>query len=166
MILTLFTLAHVVISLIGIVSGAVVLVGLLHAQRLDGWTKLFLTTTVLTSVTGYFFPVHRLMPSHIVGAVSLVVLGFAIYARYSRRMAGPWRTVYIVCAVTALYLNVFVAIVQAFLKIHALHMLAPTQTEAPFRTVQVVVLALFLVLGAAARTLFTEESAKSPMVIS
>jgi hypothetical protein len=162
MALTILTLAHVVISLTGIISGAVVLVGLLYARSLDGWTKLFLTTTVLTSVTGFFFPVHRLMPSHFVGIISLVVLGFAIYARYSRRLGGPWRKVYVVCAVTALYLNVFVAIVQAFQKIPALHALAPTQSESPFKIVQLVALALFLVLGAAARTLFTENPAKAP----
>jgi hypothetical protein len=147
MILTIYTLIHVVISLMGIFSGFVVLSGLLTAKRLDGWTALFLTTTVLTSVTGFFFPVHHFMPSHGVGIISLILLGLAIYARYPRRLAGTWRWIYVVGAVMALYLNVFVAVVQAFLKVPSLKALAPTQTEPPFKLTQLVVLAIFVVLG-------------------
>src|SRR6266436_5254677 len=116
MILKIYTLIHVVISLVGIFSGFVVLFGLLSGKRLDGWTALFLATTVATSVTGFFFPVHHFMPSHGVGIISLVVLAVAIYGRYRRHLSGPWRKVYVIGAVMALYLNIFVAIVQAFLK--------------------------------------------------
>src|SRR6266550_3854360 len=122
-----YTLVHVVISLVGIGSGFVVLYGLLTGKRLDRWTAVFLATTVATSVTGFGFPVHKLLPSHVVGTISLVVLAIAIPARYSFHLAGPWRRVYVIGAVTALYLNVFVLIVQSFLKVPALKALAPTQ---------------------------------------
>ena len=148
--MTTLTLVHVLISLAGIVSGFVVLAGLLAGKRLDRWTAFFLTTTVLTSVTGYFFPVHKLMPSHIVGAISLVVLALAIFARYARHLRGPWRSTYVVSAILALYLNVFVLVVQLFLKVPALKALAPTQSEPPFAITQGLVLLLFVVLGIAA----------------
>lgn len=160
MALTIYTLAHVVLSLVGIFSGMVVLFGLLRARRLDGWTALFLSTTALTSATGFFFPVRHILPSHVVGIISLVVLGVAFYARYSRRLGGSWRRVYAVGAVTALYLNVFVGVVQAFLKIPALHALAPTQSEAPFKFAQLAVLLLFVALGAAAAIRFREGPPK------
>ena len=145
--LAAYTIVHVLISLLGIASGLVVLAGLLAGTRLDSWTLLFLVTTVATSVTGYGFPFEHLLPSHVVGAISLVVLALAIYARYARHMAGAWRVVYVICAVLALYLNVFVLVVQLFLKVPALHALAPTQAEPPFGVTQLVVLLLFLVLG-------------------
>src|SRR5882757_8029842 len=75
-----FTLVHVILSLVGIVSGLIVLFGMLGAKRLDGWTAVFLATTVLTSVTGFFFPVTSFMPSHAVGIISLVFLAAAIGA--------------------------------------------------------------------------------------
>lgn len=145
--MTTLTLVHVLISLAGIVSGFVVLLGLLAGKRLDGWTAFFLTSTVLTSVTGYFFPVHKLMPSHIVGAISLVVLALAVFARYARHLLGPWRSTYVVSAILALYLNVFVLVVQLFLKVPALKALAPTQSEPPFAITQGLVLLLFVVMG-------------------
>ena len=146
--MTTLTLVHVLISLVGIVSGFVVVFGLLAAKRLDGWTAIFLITTVLTSVTGFlFFPIHKLMPSHIVGTISLIVLAVALYARYVRQLAGPWRWTYVVTATLALYFNVFVLVVQSFLKVPALKALAPTQTEPPFAIAQGLVLLLFLVLG-------------------
>jgi hypothetical protein len=124
-----FTLVHVLLSLVGIVSGFVVVFGLLTARRLDGWTALFLASTVATSLTGFGLPFHRLMPSHIIGIISLVVLGVAIIARYARHLAGAWRWIYVVCAVIALYLNFFILIVQAFMKVPALKAMAPTQSE-------------------------------------
>jgi hypothetical protein len=108
-----FTLAHVVLSLVGIASGFIVLFGMIGAKRLDGWTALFLATTVLTSVTGFFFPVGAFMPSYAVGITSLVFLAAALVALYVYRLAGAWRWIYVVGAVVALYLNVFVAVVQA-----------------------------------------------------
>jgi hypothetical protein len=142
-----FTLIHVLISLVGIGAGAVVLYGMLASKMLSGWTGIFLATTVLTSVTGYFFPVNQILPSHIVGAISLVVLALAIFALYVQRLAGRWRSVYVVSAIMALYLNVFVAVVQAFLKIRFLNALAPKQSDPPFIIAQLVVLAVFVALG-------------------
>src|SRR5439155_12215308 len=130
--LTILTLVHVLISLAGILSGLVVLFGLLAGRRLDGWTGIFLASTVATSVTGFFFPVHHFMPSHAVGILSLLVLGVAIYARYPRQLVGAWRKTYVISAVVALYFNVFVGIVQAFQKIPALKAVAPKQNEPPF----------------------------------
>ena len=152
-----YTLIHVVISLIGIVSGIIVLLGMLAGKRLDGLTALFLVTTVLTSVTGYGFPFHKLMPSHIVGAISLVVLLIAILARYFFRIAGAWRRVYVVTASMALYLNVFVLVVQGFMKVPALKSLAPTQSEPPFLVAQIIVLAIFIVLTVLAVKKFHDQ---------
>jgi hypothetical protein len=145
--LATFTLVHVVLSLAGIASGFVVVLGLLTGKRLDGWTALFLATTVATSVTGFGFPFDHVLPSHVVGAISLVVLAVAILARYAGHLAGAWRWIYVVGAVVALYLNVFVLVVQAFLKVPALKAMAPTQSEPPFVAAQLVVMALFFVLG-------------------
>jgi|SRR5271156_2461055 len=145
--LATFTLLHVLISLIGIGSGLVVAYGLLASKPLDVSTATFLTTTVLTSLTGFLFPVEHLLPSHIVGIISLVVLALAIFARYGRRLAGSWRWIYVVSAVIALYLNCFVAVVQSFMKVPALHALAPTQKEPPFLIAQIALMAVFIVLG-------------------
>lgn len=142
-----FTLVHVLISLIGIGSGLLVLFGLLTAERFDGWTALFLATTVLTSATGFLFPFTHLLPSHKVGIISLVILAIAILARYVFHLNGSWRWIYVVTAVMALYLNVFVLVAQAFLKVPALHAMAPTGSEPPFLVAQTVVLLLFIVLG-------------------
>jgi hypothetical protein len=160
MILTVYTIFHVILSLLGIFSGFVVVFGLLAGQRLDGWTKFFLVTTMATSVTGFFFPVHQFMPSHAVGILSLLVLAVAIYARYSRDLAGPWRKIYVIGVAIALYLNVFVGIVQAFLKIPALHAIAPTQAEPPFQFTQLAVLAIFVLVAIVAAIRFRDESAR------
>jgi len=153
------TLLHVLISLVGIFSGFVVLFGLLVGKRFNGWTAGFLATTVATSVTGFFFPVHHFMPSHAVGIISLLVLAVAIYARYARQLSGVWRKVYVIAAVAALYFNVFVGIVQAFLKVPSLKDLAPTQSEPPFKLAQLAVLALFIGLAVAAAIKFRSEPA-------
>ena len=142
-----FTTLHVIISLIAIVTGLVALLGMLGGKKLGGWTALFLATTVLTSVTGFLFPLTKLLPSHVVGIISLVVLAAALLALYVFHLDGPWRWIYVVGAVLALYLNVFVAVVQAFQKLAFLQPLAPTQAEAPFIVAQVVVLAIFAALG-------------------
>jgi hypothetical protein len=156
--MTTFTFVHVVISLVGILSGLVVLFGLIAGKRLDGWTALFLVTTVATSVTGFMFPFHKLLPSHVVGVISLVVLAIAILARYSRHLAGGWRRTYVISAVISLYLNVFVLIVQLFEKVPALNAMAPTQSEPPFKITQVVVMAIFVVLGIFAAKGFRERT--------
>jgi hypothetical protein len=137
---------HVAISLVGILSGLVVALDILQRKPLATWNTVFLTTTVLTSLTGYLLPATTILPSHIVGAVSLVVLGVAIVALYSKRLAGFWRSMYVITAMTALYLNLFVFVVQAFLKIEALHALAPTQSEPPFVLAQGALFLLFLIV--------------------
>ena len=145
--LATFTLIHVIISLVGIGSGLIVLFGLFGSKRLDGMTAVFLLTTVLSSVTGFGFPFEHLLPSHIVCAISLLVLLIAILARYSFHLAGKWRAIYVITAVMALYLNCFVLVVQGFLKVPALHAMAPKGNEPPFAIAQGIVLALFIVAG-------------------
>ncbi len=144
--LSTFTTVHVIISLVGIGSGLIVIFGMLSAKRLNGWTALFLLTTVLTSVTGFGFPFTHVTPGHKVGVISLVVLLIAILSRYSFHMAGKWRSIYVVTAIIAEYLNVFVLVVQGFEKAPALRAMAPTQSEPPFLVAQLVVMALFIVL--------------------
>jgi len=145
--MTALTLVHVVLSLGGIGSGFIVVFGLIAAKRLDGLTALFLASTVATSLTGFLFPFHKLLPSHVVGIVSLVALGIATLARYARHLTGAWRWIYAVNVVIGLYLNVFVLVAQVFQKVPALKAMAPTQSEAPFAITQLVVMALFVVLG-------------------
>jgi hypothetical protein len=145
--LATFTAVHVVISLIGIAAGLIVVVGMLSARRLPGWTALFLSTTVLTSVTGFFFPAAHVLPPHIVGVISLVVLAVTIVALHVKRLAGSWRWIFVTGSILALYLNSFVGVIQAFLKVPALNRLAPTQSEQPFLVAQLMVVALFVLLG-------------------
>ena len=145
--LAAFTLFHVILSLIGIFSGLVVVFGFITAKRLNGWTLLFLWTTLATSVTGFLFPIHKLTPGLVVGLISIVLLALAFYARYSRELVGAWRRIYVISAVIALYLNVFVLIAKLFDKVPALKAIAPTQTEAPFKVAQLATLLLFIVLG-------------------
>jgi hypothetical protein len=147
MILTLFTIFHVAISLVGLLAGFVAVYGLLRGRLLSGWTTTFLSMTVATSVTGFFFPRAHIMPAHIVGIVSLLGLAVAVYALYSRSLQGAWRNVYVVSAVFSLYLNMFVGVVQAFQKIPILKAAAPTQSEPPFAVAQGAVLILFVAAG-------------------
>ena len=156
-----FTLIHVVISLIGIATGAVVSLGMLSGKRLDGWSALFLLSTAATSVTGFGFPFDHLLPSHIVGIISLVVLAVASYARYGRQLAGGWRTAYVVGAVAAFYFNAFVLVVQLFRRVPVLTALAPTQSEPPFAIAQLGVLVLFIALGVLATRNFARTAAMS-----
>jgi hypothetical protein len=142
-----FTLVHIVISIVALVAGIVVVAGMLAGNRLPGWTALFLATTVLTSASGYLFPASAVLPSHIVGAISLAVLAIAIIALYGFRLAGAWRWIYVGSAIVAFYLNAFVAVAQAFQKVAVLQPLAPTQSEPPFLVAQLAVLAVFVALG-------------------
>jgi hypothetical protein len=152
-----FTLLHVVLSLVGIFAGLVVMFGLVGGKRFDGWTAVFLATTVATSVTGFGFPFDHLLPSHKVGIVSLLVLPVAIAARYAFHLAGVWRRIYVITAAIALYLNIFVLVVQLFLKVPALKALAPTQKEPPFVIAQLAVLVLFAVLAGLATVRFRAQ---------
>src|SRR5579862_4611463 len=148
--MTTFTLVHVLISLIAIVSGLVVLFGLCRGNPLNGWTAWFLATTVATSVTGFFFPIHGFTPAIGVGILSLIVLAAAITARYGRHLLGSWRWIYVVGAVVALYFNSFVLVVQSFLKVPALHALAPSGSGPVFSLTHGVVLLFYLVAGISA----------------
>lgn len=155
------TFVHVVISLIGIATGLVVLYGLLQGNRMDGMTAWFLTTTVLTSATGFILPAPHFLPSHTIGILSLIALAIAIAARYRFQMEGAWRRTYVITAVIALYFNVFVLVVQSFMKVPPLHDLAPTQSEPPFAIAQGVVLVLFVALGTLAVRRFRVESLRA-----
>lgn len=141
-----FTAAHVLISLVGIISGLVVMYGLLTANRLERWTTLFLVSTAATNLTGFLFPFKGITPGIVIGALSLIVLVFAVVGRYALNLNGPWRPIYIVAASVALYFNVFVFIVQSFEKVPQLRALAPTQKEPPFAVAQLLVLLLFVVV--------------------
>jgi hypothetical protein len=142
--LTTFTMVHVLISLVGIASGLVVVCGFLTDRRLNRWTAIFLVTTALTSLTGFFFPFAGMTPAITLGILSLILLAVALVTRYPMHLA--WRKTYVIAACIALYFNVFVLIVQSFEKIPALRALAPTQKEPPFAVAQIGVLALFILL--------------------
>jgi hypothetical protein len=147
MTLPVFTFVHVALSLIAILSGIVVVLGMVRSMRLNLITALFLLTTVLTSVTGFFFPFHGVTPGIVLGVLSLIALLVAILARHGFHMLGPWRWIYVVSSILALWFNVFVLIVQSFQKVPILHARAPTGTEPPFLATQVSVLLLFILLG-------------------
>jgi hypothetical protein len=138
---------HVGLSVVGIVSGLVVLCGLLSGKALGGWTCLFLATTILTSITGFPLAPFGFDPPRAVGVLSLILLAVAVGAYYLFHLAGMWRWVYVVTAMMSLYLNCFVLVFQGFLKVPALHDLAPTQSEPPFLIAQGAVLIVFAVLG-------------------
>ena len=146
--LSTFTTVHVIISLIAIVSGIIVMFGLLGSKRMPGMTAIFLLFTILTSATGFLFPFEKLLPSHMIGILSLVLLAIACIALYGMNLSAAWRSVYVVTAMTSLYLNVFVLIIQAFLKVPALHALAPSvpPSEPPFAVIQGIVLVFFVIV--------------------
>ena len=145
--LELFTAFHVLISLIGILSGFVAIVGMVRSKPLDWWTDLFLVTTVATSVTGFLFPFNGFTPAIGTGIISMIVLTLAIVALRVKRLQGPWARTYVITAVMAQYFNFFVLIVQSFRRVPALHALAPTESEPPFAIAQLVALIAFVVLG-------------------
>jgi hypothetical protein len=149
---------HVALSLIGIVSGLIVFYEMLAARQSGGWTALFLVTTILTSVTGFPLPPFGFDPPRAVGVLSLVLLALAVVALYVFKLAHAWRWLYVITAIAALWLNVFVGIIQAFAKLPALHALAPTQSDPPFVITQLVVLVIFVVLGIVALLRFHPKS--------
>src|SRR6202166_5062082 len=167
--LSTFTMPHVIISLVGIVSGLIVLSGLLGSNRMPGLTALFLLTTILTSLTGFGFPFTALLPSHMVGALSLVLLAIACIALYGMKLSGAWRWIYAVTALLSLYLNVFVLVIQGFLKVPALHALAPGEPPGGpvFAVVQLIVLVFFVmvIIGAVRRYRALPASASTLLVI-
>lgn len=137
---------HTWLSLIAIVAGFPVAAGLLRGHTRPRWTGIFLSTAFATSATGFGFPVSGVLPSHIVGAVSLVLVALATFALYGRLLQGAWRRIYAVSALLAFYLLMFVLVAQMFLKIPALHALAPTGSEPAFLVAQLAVLAAFVIL--------------------
>ena len=153
-----FTLMHVVVSLIGIFFGGIVVINMLRSRRSEGWTALFLASTILTSVTGFPIPPFGFDPPRAVGVISLILLAAALFARYREHLAGTWRWIYVVSVTAALYLNVFVGVVQAFQKLAFLERLAPTQSEPPFLVAQLVVVAIFILLGFSAVRRFHPET--------
>jgi len=152
--ISLYTQVHVIISLIAIASGLLVAIGMIMARSSSSMTALFLFTTILTSVTGFFFPFHGVTPGIVVGVLSLVVLLLAVIARYGKHLAGGWRGTYVITAMFALYLNIFVLVAQCFEHIPSFHVLAPTGTEPPFKIAQGIVLVVFVVLTIAANKKF------------
>jgi hypothetical protein len=149
--LSTFTTVHVIISLIGIVAGIIVMFGMLGSNRMPGLTAIFLLFTILTSATGFLIPPlvsDKLLPSHIIGALSLVLLAIACIALYGQKLAGAWRWIYVLTALLSLYFNVFVLVIQSFLKVPALHALAPSvpPSEPPFAIVQGIVLVFFVIV--------------------
>jgi hypothetical protein len=157
--LATFTLVHVLISIVGIAAGLIVIERFLRNRLLGLSNVVFLVTTLATSATGFLFPFKQLGPAHIVGIISLVLLAVALFALYAGNLIGAWRWVYVVTATIALYLNVFVGVVQAFQKVGRLRVLAPTQTEPPFALTQGAVLVVFLVLGIVALRRFRPPTA-------
>ena len=145
-----FVTLHVVLSLVGIIAGLVALGAMLAGAWSGRWSALFLGTNAAAVITGFMFPIGAILPSHVVGAISVVTLATAFHALYARRLSGRWRATYVVSATASLYLNCFVGVAQAFLKLDALQALAPTQSEAPFLVAQVALLGTFLVVGALA----------------
>ena len=146
--LSAFTTLHVIISLVAIVSGVIVMFGLLRSNRMPALTATFLLLTILTSATGFLFPFEKLLPSHMVGMLSLVLLAIACVALYVMNLAGAWRWIYVASAMVALYLNVFVLVIQGFLKVPPLHALAPSvpPSEPPFAVIQGIVLVFFIIV--------------------
>jgi len=146
--LSTFTGLHVIISLIAIVSGLIVMFGLLGSNRRPSLTATFLFFTILTSATGFLFPFDKLLPSHMIGIVSLLLLAIACFALYAMKLSAAWRWIYVLTALIALYLNVFVLVIQGFLKLAPLHALAPSvpPSEPPFAIIQAIVLLFFVVV--------------------
>jgi hypothetical protein len=161
MILQIYTIVHTLISLVAIFTGIVVLFGMIAGNRLDGWTKWFLTTAVLTTLTGFFFPFHGFTPAIGLGIISLPFLAITIFARYCRHLIGAWRWIYVIGAVICLYFNLFVLVVQLFEKVPALQAIAPTQTESPFKLVQLIVLVLIILIGIIAVVRFHPEPVRA-----
>ena len=146
--LSVFTTVHVIISLIAIVAGIIVMFGLLGSNPMPGLTGIFLLFTILTSATGFLFPFEKLLPSHMIGILSLVLLAIACIALYGMKLSGPWRWIYVLTAMISLYFNVFVLVIQSFLKMPALTALAPGNPPSgpTFAVIQGIVLLFFVVV--------------------
>ena len=143
-----FTLVHVIITLVAIGSGLIVAGGMFASHRLPVTTALFLFATGLTSLTGFFYiSIHGFTPALGVGILACAILLVALFALYKEHLMGAWRWIYVIAAVASLYLNVFVLVAQTLAKVSALNALAPTQSEPPFAITQAVVLAIFILIA-------------------
>jgi len=156
--ITTFTFLHVAVSVVGLIAGFVVVGGLMAGQNFRGWAGTFLVTTFLTNLTGFGFPFVKLMPSHVLGILSLILIPVVMYALYAKHLEGGWRRTYVIGSVVALYFNAFVLVAQLFHRIPALIVLAPKQKEPPFQIAQLLLLVLFIVLGRAAWRGFAGEA--------
>lgn len=145
--MSILTMVHVALSLFGIATGFVVIFQMIGGKTLGRLNAVFLATTILTSVTGFFFPITKITPGLVIGTISLVILAIAVFALYAKVLAGGWRSVYVVTAVMAQFFNVLVLIVQSFMKIGVLHAMAPTGDEMVVKVVQICALLLLIVLG-------------------
>jgi hypothetical protein len=146
-----FTFVHVMLSVAGIVAGLYVVGGLSSGKRLDGWIGTFLVTTLLTNITGFLFPFRVLMPSHILGGLSLLFIPVAMFAIYGKHLEGSWKKIFVISSVTALYFNVFVLIAQLFAKMPGLLVISPTQQTPIFGATQLGLLILFVLMGRSAK---------------
>jgi hypothetical protein len=143
----LFLQIHVAISLIALVAGLIALYGWINNKNWNGWTAVFFATIILTSVTGFPLPLFGLDPTRMVGILSLILLAMAVLGIYVFRISGPWRWIFIITATAALWLDALVGVIQAFAKLPSLHEFAPNGSEPPFLIVQLIVLAIFVLLG-------------------
>ena len=145
--LATFTQLHTIISIIAIATGLIALVAFARGNWRGGIMQVFVWTTVATTVTGFLFPFNGFTPAIGTGLVSSVVLVVLLFALYRSKLQGGARTVFAVTATISLYLNLFVLVVQSFLKIPALHALAPLGKEPPFVAAQGVMLLAAIALG-------------------
>jgi hypothetical protein len=158
--LVILTIVHVAISLIGIGSGFVMIYGFVTNKRFDQSTAIFLATTILTSLTGFLFPIVKFTPALAIGMLSLIALGVAVWSLYRKHLAGGWRAAFVVTAMISQYFNFAILIIQSFQKVPPLHNLAPTQSEPPFAVTQLTVLVLFIALTVAAIVRFRPATAQ------
>lgn len=140
----LYTRIHVLISLIAIVAGMLVLLGMLTKRRFPILTATFLATTALTSLTGFLFPNKTITPGIVIGVLSIILLILASAALYVGHLNGAWRGTYVICANTALWFNVFVLFAQLFAKVPELKAIAPTQASPAFGLTQGLIFILFV----------------------
>lgn len=143
---TTLTGFHTWLSILAIAAGLPMAAGLRRGEIVQPWSMVFLWTAIATSATGFLFPFNGVLPSHVIGVISLVLFIPAALALHVFDLRGPWRRIFAITAMIGLYLLVFVAIAQAFLKVPALQALAPTQTEPPFAIAEGVAFVAFAVL--------------------
>ncbi|AJA09349.1 hypothetical protein SKP52_12270 [Sphingopyxis fribergensis] len=142
-----FTTLHVLISFVGIIAGLIALPASARGRLLPRTNIIFLWFTLLTSLTGFLFPILAFTPALGTGIVSMLVLAVAFWAWYARKLADRAAPIYVVTATMALWLNLFVLVVQSFLKVPALNALAPNGTEPPFAAAQGALLIVMIGLG-------------------